>query len=322
MKGRQLILLFILLAVIGGLGAYLYYNREHKEFPEACLAVPGSAVFVYQGHQLHEEFEGLKKQEMYKFLSRNASVSLFEQDYQYFDSILKGSSSIVKSIATHPMVISLHVTSAENHQLLFLHQTEDEFNAHDLEKIAKDNIIDARVLDHTYEKVKVSEILNGNKQPVFAFAFMDGIVAISRNTGLVEEAVHAYSANKSSGNNFVRNMADGYNDEKFYINYGRLPGFLNVYSSAEIQNSINELADLNSFGSYTWKEEGNILRLNGDVNSLDKKPSLWDRLQNEKPCPCGIISVLPSGTSVFMDWCLDSFGSYHIKYKKYLSDKG
>ncbi len=321
MKGSQRILVAILVVVIGGAGAYLYFNKQRQQFPQACLALPQSAVFAYQGQKLNSEFAEFENQDIYKFLHKNPSVAAFENDYLFFDSILKGSNVIIKSLAARPLVVSLHVTTADNFQLLFLHQTENEFDIHDIEKMVKVFYPDERALDHDFENVKVSEILDDKKQPLFACAFMDGIIAMSRNTTLVEEAVKSYHSSKSKNSDLVKQMVSAENQEKVYINYEQLPELLNIYVSPETHSQTEGLKDFASFGVYSWKDEADQIRLNGSLYA-GSKSNLVNCLQGQTPKTANIPSILPEGTSVFMDWCADSFAAYFSKYKAYLSDKG
>src|SRR6185437_1278511 len=243
MKGSQKILVIVLIVVIAGAGAYLYFNKQHQQFPQAGLALPSSAVFVYKGKKLNYEFADFKNQDIYQFLHKNASVAGFENDYRFFDSLLKGNNAIMKSLAARPLVVSLHVTTANNFQLLLLHQTDNEFDGHDIEKLVKPFDADERTLDHDFENVKVSEILDDKKQSLFAFAFMDGIIALSRNTGLVEEAIHAYHSNQSKSSDLVKQMVSDGSQEKIYINYQQLPELLNIYTSPEVHDQVESLKD-------------------------------------------------------------------------------
>jgi len=321
MKGSQKILVAILVVVIAGVGAFLYFNKQHQQFPQAGLALPQSAVFAYQGQKLDQEFAEFKKNDIYKFLYKNPSVAGFENDYRFFDSILKGSDAIGKSLMARPLVVSLHVTTADNFQLLFLHQTDNDFDIHDIEKLVKAFAKDERVLDHDFENVKVSEILDDQKQPLFACAFMDGIIALSRNTSLVEEAVKSYHSGKSRNSDLVKQMVSAESQEKVYINYEQLPELLNIYTSPETHGQTAGLKDFASFGAYSWKNETDQVRLNGSLYATGKT-NLVNCLQGQTPKVAGIPDVLPEGTSVFMDWCADSFAAYFSKYKGYLSDKG
>ena len=115
--------------------------------------------------------------------------------------------------------------------------------------------------------------------------------------------------------------ADRYSWVSPYINYEQLPEMLNIYISPEMHGQTEGLKDFASFGSYLWKDENDQVRLNGSLYAGGKS-NLANCLQGQTPKASGIPAILPEGTSVFMDWCVDSFAAYFSKYKAYLSDKG
>jgi len=322
MKGNQLILLIILVAIIGGVGSYLYFNRAHKQYLPAAMALPESSVAAWQGQKTQTLFTSFKQQEWYTFIRQNTSVQGFEKDYQYFDSIVNANSNFKTLLESGPLVVSLHVTAADNYQLLFLHQTDNVINTHDIEKLVKSKNEDARVIDHTFEDVKVFEIKNSQKELMFAYSFMDGVLAVSRNTELVEEAVHAFKENKSKSSGMVQKMVDGVAEDKMYINYTRLPDLINIYTSPEVHAAIKDIASLGEFGDYNLKAEKNEIRLTGALSTMDKKNYLWNALQDEKPKAVGLSKILPVGTGLFMSWCADSFNGYYAKYKAFLKATG
>jgi len=322
MKVSQRILLIVLFIVISGAGAYLYFTRQNQQFPSACLALPESTVLAYQGQNPVKEFSDLKTKEIYKFLEKNPAVAGFETDFRFFDSVLKINPDIIKSVSQSPVVISLHVTSAENFQLLVLHQSQNKFNAHDIEKLVKAFDPDERALDHNFDNVTVTEILNKNKEPIFAFAFMDGIIALSRNTGLVEESITSYHSGKLKSRDMIKQMTVSVSQEKIYVNFAQLPQLLNIYASEGYHNSISNLGNFASSGEYTWKADAGAIRLNGTVDGSAGKPSFLTGLQNQTPRSSGIAGILPSETSLLLDWCADSFGAYFNNHKNYLIANG
>ncbi len=322
MKVSQRVLLIVLFIVIAGAGAYLYFSRQNQQFPKACLALPESSVFAYQGQNPEKEFEDLKTKDIYKFLEKNPSVSAFEDDFRFFDSVLKTNNGIVKSLSQNPVIVSLHVTSADNFQLLILLQSQNEFNTYDIEKLVKTFDPEERVLDHNFDNVTVTEILNSKKQPLFAVAFMDGIIALSRNTGLVEEAISAYHSSKSKSRDMIKEMTASFGQQKLFVNYARLPQFLNVYASESIRDKISSLADFASFADYTLKAEPGLFRLNGTLDAGPGKTSFLSGLQNQASKKADIAGILPSGTSMFLDWCADSFNASFSNHKNYINEKG
>jgi hypothetical protein len=317
MKGSQLILLGILFAVIAGVGTYLYISNHNRQHEAAALALPQSAVFAYQGQKVESAFSAIQKLDWYKNISNNVSITGFAKDFRFFDSVVNSNASLQKSLQKSPLIVSLHVTSAENYQLLFLHQGNNSINEYDIRELVKKNDPDARTIDHTYENYKVYELMSGTKEHLFSYAIIEGIVAISRNTGLVEEAIHAYTS--KSKNAMAEKMAENQGEEKVYINYKRLPDFISVYSSPELASAVGSMSTLGSFGSYSWNAHTQGVNLSGNLSTENNKALLWNCLLHQKPGSDGISKFLPAGSVIFMDWHADSFPGYFSRYKEYLT---
>jgi hypothetical protein len=133
LRGNQILLLLLLLAIIGGVGSYLYYQSKNKTYLPAAFALPNSATIVYQGTDPQKAYKELQKNAFYQTLSQNAALKDFDEDYKFFDSLLKANEDLQSLISSKPLVMSLHVTSAHDFQLLFLQQQEGAISKGDIE---------------------------------------------------------------------------------------------------------------------------------------------------------------------------------------------
>lgn len=318
MKGSQAILLVLLLLLIAGIGGYLYLHRGHTNYLPAAIALPESSVFAVQGQKIEEDFAVLSQNDFYKFFSQNPSVRSFDKDYHWLDSLVTTDDAIKKALSQTPLVVSLHVTSANDFQLLFLQQAAGAFDKDDMESFIEKKLPATRTIPHSYEDVKVYDVTGSDKQRLFSYAFMDGIVAISRSSVLVEDAVHAYHVNKSKSNEMVERMVALNQSEKIYVNYQRLPELINTYTGPDYHAAIEKLKGLADFGAYDWKLEPNKIILSGNLSASAKNGKLWSLLIDQKAQPVNTPQVLPSGTALFMDWGIDNFRAYYAHYKDYL----
>src|SRR5690606_15899456 len=129
----------------------------------------------------------LQKNAFYNRLSQNASLKTFHQDYIFYDSLLKVNEELKEIIGSAPVVLSLHVTSARDFQLLFLQQQKGEISYGDIEDWATANSENTRLMERIFAGQKIYDVKNTAKQSLFSFTFLDGILALSRNTILVED---------------------------------------------------------------------------------------------------------------------------------------
>ncbi|RYD79789.1 MAG: hypothetical protein EOP53_09095, partial [Sphingobacteriales bacterium] len=315
LRGNQILLLLLLLAIIGGVGSYLYYQSKNKTYLPAAFALPNSAMIVYQGTDPQKAYIGLQKNAFYQTLSQNAALKGFDADYKYFDSLLKANEDLQGLIASKPLVISLHVTSAHDFQLLFLQQQEGTISKGDIEDWIAENNETTRLLERVFEGHKIYDVkAAASKRSLFSFAFLDGILALSRNTVLVEDAISAFTSNRSNSSPMVEKMVEANNQDKLYLNFRSLPGLLNVYLSALYINQTKDLQNLGEFGSYNYKLAEDGFLLNGNV-SANKETDLWKPLQNQKPQKFTVADVLPASTAYLHAFAVDNFSAYHTSLK-------
>ncbi|MGZ5243971.1 MAG: DUF3352 domain-containing protein, partial [Bacteroidia bacterium] len=311
LRGNQILLLLLLLAIIAGVCSYLFYQKINKTYLPAAFALPNSATIVYQGTDPQNAYKELQKNAFYQTLSQNAALRGFDADYKYFDSLLKANEELQGLIASKPLVISLHVTSAHDFQLLFLQQQQGAISKGDIEDWIAENDETTRLLERVFEGHKIYDVkATASKRSLFSFAFLDGILALSRNTVLVEDAISAFTSNRSNSSPMVEKMVEANNQNKLYLNFRALPGLLNVYLSAQYINQTKDLQNLGEFGSYNFKLDEDGFLLDGNV-SANKETDLWKPLLNQKPQKFTVADVLPASTAYFTAQAVDNFSSYH-----------
>lgn len=310
LRGSQILLLLLLLAIIGGVGSYLYYQSKNKTYLPAAFALPNSATIAYQGTNPQNAYMQLRKNALYQTFSQNVALKDFDNDYQYFDSLLKANEDLQNIISAKPLILSLHVTSAHDFQLLFLQQQQGAISKGDIEDYIAENDGNTRLLERVFEGQKIYDVkATTSKRSLFSFAFLDGILALSRNTVLVEDAISAFTSNRGKSSPMINKMVEEADQEKIYLNFRALPGLLNVYLSAQYISQTKALQNLGEFGSYTYKLANDAFLLDGSVLA-NKETDYWKPLQNQRPQKISIADVLPASTAFFTAQATDNFSKY------------
>jgi hypothetical protein len=321
-RGNQIILLLILIVIIGGVGSYVYLSRGKKEALPAAFALPESSVAAWQGKKAKEQYAKLSASPLFRFLLEGKDVRSFDQDFKYYDSLLAGSSAIQKEMAVHPLLVSLHVVSATDFQLLFLQQTDGDLDEMDMQEFIKEKLPNARVLDHTFNNIKIFDVKDAKKETMFSFCFMQGILALSHSSLLVEDAISAFGNNKSRNTAMMKKISEQMEGDRFYINYTQLPQLLNTWLAPAYRDQAASFSDMGAFGAYEMKTENDRIGLHGTLEPEAANASIWSPLIGQQPQRLGMQAVLPNTTGLFMAWGVSSFKQYHDNYKEFLKNKG
>jgi hypothetical protein len=166
-------------------------------------------------------------------------------------------------------------------------------------------------LERIFEGHKIYDVkATASKRSLFSFAFLDGILALSRNTVLVEDAISAFTANRSNSSPMVEKMVEANNQNKIFLNFRALPALLNVYLSAQYIDQTKDLQNLGEFGNYNFNLTENGFLLDGNV-SANKETDLWKPLLNQKPQKITVTDVLPASTAYLHAFAVDNFSAYH-----------
>ncbi len=311
LRGSQILLLLLLLAIIAGVGSYLYYQKNNKTYLPAAFALPNSATIVYQGNKPQTAYKQLQKNAFYQTLSQNAALKGFDEDYRFFDSLLKTNEDLQNILTSKPLLLSLHVTSAHSFQVLFLQQQEGAISRSDIEDYILEHNENTRLLERVFEGQKIYDVKTvSDKRSLFSFALLDGILALSRNTVLVEDAISAFTSNHGKSSPMITRLVKNNGQEKIYLNFRALPALLNVYISAQYISQAKSLQNLSEFGVYDYKLTEDAFLLEGNVVA-GKASDHWKAFQNQKPQKITIGDVLPASTAYVMAEAVDNFGAYH-----------
>lgn len=317
----QFIIIPALTVILVGLVVYFFFFRkEVKDYLPAAFALPDNAVVIYQGKDLQKQYASLAQTDFYKFLGQNIAVKEFDQDFRYFDSVFSSESDFKKLLVSRPLLISLHVTGNNNFQLLFLNQTEDELDHTSFNYALKEIHPDYGATERVFEGVKIYDIKDPRKNNIFSYTIIEGILALSRNPILVEDAIAAYLLHKSKSSALLDKIVESREKEKLFINYEQLPRLVSTYLGSDIHTIMDKLRVVGTFSDYDWKFESGKMALNGSVQTSADKKHLWDILPGQQPQKLKASQILPMRTAMYMNWGVSDFQKYYNDYTEFLKN--
>ena len=312
-KKNQFILVPILAAIVCVVIIYLFFFVKGKSYPSAGMALPASALMVYEGQKPEESFARLRGTDIYKFLEANATLNKFGQDFDFYESLFSKSDKLKALLAKNPLIASLHFTGANNADLLFLNQTEEKYTRDEFYKFFKDLNKDLDFSERNFDGTSIYDAKDAGKNDVFSFALIHGIFALSKNSALVEDAIHAYDANKSKSPAFIDSVSAADKRERIFINFRNIGTALAPFVQPNYRDAVNGLKDYIGFGSYILDAENNGFTLKGTIAG-DENCFLPAAFKESNTNENSILDMIPARSSVVMEWSVNDFAKYEKAY--------
>nr|MDQ3073538.1 hypothetical protein [Bacteroidota bacterium] len=216
---------------------------------------------------------------------------------------------IYKVLEDKYLLMSLHPSSAHDFSVLFLMQSEGDFENRNFKRFIDKVIPGNSIIEHTFKEQKIREIVNKVKERIITYAFLDGVLVLSRNSVLVEDAVTAFEKNKSGSNAMLEYMLEAKDAEKLFVNYASVPQFLNVWLDATFQPRVEKLSTMQAFGAYSWAAENEKLVFNGVVKPVNSS-SLWEAFLKQKPVLLSAIKAAPVQTAFYTNGGVSDFYTF------------
>ena len=297
----------VLLVVACGLLIYFFFHFKSKSFPSAALALPRSAVFIYQGSSPEKSFASIRNTDIYRFFHSNGSITKFEEDFEYFDSLISKKEKLKNLFSKNPLLMSLYITGTASSDFLFLNQTEEVYNKEEIFNLFRELNPQIEFSERNFEGKPVYDAKDKNKNDVFSFALLDGILALSRNSSLVEDAVNTYKG--GSKTKLTEALANPAKKEQFVINYSNIPVLFSSYLKPEYLEQIQGIREYIGFGIYSINCSNDNLTLEGTIGAEDG--TFLPKAFGDSPAPpLDIQNVIPSNAAIMMAWQVSDFGKY------------
>ena len=319
LKRNQIVTIAGLFLLILGVTIYLvFFHKNGKDFTPAAYAMPETATIIWQGTDAFKNYQDIEKNDLFKVFLNNKNVKSFENDFRYFDSIVSVKEAFKDAFAKKQIIASLHITSANNYQALFLCQMQDDIDAKKFESVLKEVSSGIVIDERVFHGHKIYDTRDATKQNIFSFTILDGIFGISRNAVLVEDAIATFDNSGHRKVALIKRMAELKDKNKVFINYLDFPSLINVFAANDYQNNINSIKDAATFGEYDWDVSGQKIALTGTVKVSKDNNNFLTPLLKQKPQSVTLAKILPARTSLYLIWGVSDFKQYYIDYQVYL----
>jgi len=306
--------IFILLLIV-----VLFFTNwagMKRNYKTPLYALPESSLFFYAGDDFFDHYENLEHNLFWQNLLSLSSVKKFNAQIKRVDSFIKQKPLFVKYLKDNPIILSVHRTSRFELDLLFLTQTKGKIKAEDLKVLMK-VWKGGKLIEREFRGITIFEYQLSIKDTKIAYAYDNGILIISKNPLLVEEAISMWQDNKGIQKRAVLDKDYRSYSDKWFINYSQLGSLFTIFLPDNKKDLGDQLSHIATTSNYAidYFDKGFVLR--GSMKTSDTTGDFLHRFYSQKPGKMGFTKVVPDKTSLFL-----AFYSSNIKmyYQKYISE--
>ena len=304
---KKIFIPLLLLIIIGGSTLLYWYVLRGmlQDYPEAAKAIPEDAYLVYKGEKFRKTYETFKKTPLAQGLKALPAFDTLNQTYKQLDSFITGSQTLGKFINQHPLHLSLHNVSVDEINLLGLLQTESLNTASQFQSFIQKNCRNCRFQKRQMRGFVIVDVKQPSTQkPLLTYTVMDGILVISPNAVLVEDAVRQFGktkAGKDQVNAPLEALAQSQKTEQLLVNFEALPQFLGTFTNYKSRDFLDRHGLLPGYAIYEILLQQEYLQLHGTYRGKEKGP-LLELVQQQSPKASQIPKVLPFRTAFFQSF--------------------
>lgn len=318
MSRRQLILFIvtvsiIILAIAGGALTNWYGLNKKKQSP--LLAMPENAILYFAGTNICSAIEDLTGKKFWLNIASYPSVGKFNSSLRQIDSVIRNHEDIYRYINNSKIVLSLHKTSAVRLDLLFIIPTKNRFDESKIKSLFPLQA-NEKFSSHTFRNCTIYTLHQKENEVRAAFAFVGGLLVLSPNAVLVEDAIRAFYTNlnpvrKISGNKNILNPEDN-----IYVNFSQLPALFNIFLNEKGIMQTKDIIGFATNGHFNFEASDHDFLLRGNLSSKDSILNFIDRFRDQSGCRSDIAKAASLSTAILISYNLSDYQIFWDQLKE------
>lgn len=320
------ILLFLLLAVFGGLVFFMYtrFNENKRTTEDYFAAVPYQAAMVYDIKNPKQFFQSISTTNLiYDELKQIGWTKKIDTRLKKLDSLISSDLFFDLRWEKTRLVASLVPTGKDKHSWLFSVLIPNQVSNKELKnKVNKLFGQGALNQEEKYDGSTIQTYTSKENETWFVSIYENYLLVSDAQMG-IEDAVRQINSDISlkvddAGFKKVYATAGQSKDINLYINQKYFSQFLSKYVE---QNGKNAFSRLESFAGWTELDiiaKSNGILLNGYSHAIDSMGGFLTVFDNQTSQNIDVLDVLPASTSFLLHYGISDYKSYDVAYQNYL----
>ncbi len=313
----------ILLLVSAGIYWFWYMKEIKAPISSAINAIPIDAAIVFESKQSHTVLQKLMNSSMWQELAGIPNAAKLNDQFHAVDSVLSASTEITKLLLHQSLFISAHVSGTNSFDFLYAYSLPHLHFKSSFNHLFKTLNNNHEPTNRIYDDVDLFTIRPKNDS--LNFAFLNGILMVSTNHTLVEDAIRQLKSgiSFSTDKNFnkIVNTAGKNVDGNLYINYKKLSSFLYGFVNTAVGDDIKDIGTFADYSGWDVTIKNNSLLLNGFTQANDSSNSFLNLFSKQAPQEIELTKIIPSTTTLLLLYGISDMSLFQRDYKKYLNYK-
>ena len=314
----------VALCVAAGIYWFTYIKEIKTPISSGINAIPLDAALIFESKQAPLAWNKLATSEMWQELIGTSTGNKLNHQVKYIDSLLKNTPSVAQLLINQSVFISAHSSGMNSFDFLFVYSLPNLSHRSTVNGFLKTVNNNTEPLSRLYDDVEINTIHPKHKDSL-SFAFLQGILMMSTNQTLVEDAIRQLKSGTSfpQDKNFNKIISTaGKNvDGNFYVNYKKFPGFLNNFVAPPLHEETTGLTTFADYSGWDVTIKSNALLFSGFTQADDSSDNFLNLFSKQDPEEIEMTKIIPSKTAFLLFMGISDVKTFHRKYKTYLNYK-
>lgn len=310
-----MIISVIILSVAGGVMTNWYGLNRQKQSP--LMALPENTMIYYMGKEVCSALENVSEKKFWQNIVYYPSVRNVHHLIIRIDSVLRNHEDIYRYINNNDVILSLHKTAAQRIDILFIVPSKNRYDADKVKSLFQLNEKE-KFASHSFRNSTIYTLYEKENEIKLAFSFVGGLLVMSPNTVLVEDAIRAYFNNinpvKKIGHS--RNVVS--KGDRIFINFSQVSSLLNIFLNEKGVLQTKDISYFASSGSFNYEITDEELFIRGNLNTSDSLSVFTNRFKEQTAEQTDIAKAVSQKTAVLVSYCLSDI---HLFYENLLKTK-
>lgn len=318
------ILITLLLLVLGGGGyvAYKYWFQKGVN-QEAMALIPADAVFIIETDDPVNAWKTFSKSPLWNHVKKYKPLGDVGKTTDELSRTVEDNSLIFSAFGKRNVYISAHVVSTTDYDFLYVCDMQNTAKF-DVVKTGLIRLMKNNGFDHSDEKIGdelVNKFYDPKTRTTLHLAFVGNQLVISYNYNLIKNSLENKNTPHFSKDIHFTDVASetaGGGLCKIFLNYEKLPGYLQVYM--DDVSALKPLFKSMYYSGLNADLSDDMASFTGTTTIDDSTTSHLKALAKSGKSKTSFQNVLSSKAAFVMSLGFNSFGTFYENLKEVLKE--
>jgi hypothetical protein len=314
----------IVICIAAGIYWFTYIKEIKTPVSSGINAVPLDAALIFESKQSANAWLKLASGDMWKELMGTATGTKLNLQVHYLDSLFRSAPAVGQLLINQSVFISAHSSGPSSFDFLYVYSLPNLSHQSTvvgfIKKVNNNKEPDSRA----YDDVEINTIHPPHKDSL-SFAFLNGILMMSTNQTLVEDAIRqlksGVSFSKDKNFSKVISTAGKNVDGNIYVNYKKFPNLLNNFIFPGLQEEAKNISNFADYSGWDITIKNNALLFSGFTQANDSSNSFLRLFATQDPQEIELTKIIPAKTAFLFFMGINNVKTFHHDYKIYLNYK-